>query len=238
MSYLIIKEAEKEALFFALYSYLFQETGNEVNYSQSEVIGKRVEAIRKVVEKLALDLGFDKKYCTDEWITIGITKFTSREELEKILKKFPRGDILSEIHRQKLKYFIKKIDRQQPTTPEAILRTTSSQFEELNEEAKLALNFQNNPKLYREKLIQRAALIADLPDKIREALERGEIFPKEELNTIDSYSKQAREAIEENTKRDGTILLSALLMVVEPDEIDNPNLLEELIARVYPPRKK
>ncbi len=108
MDDLIIEKDEREPLFFALYYYLCEETDMEVNHHQSEEVNKKVEKLRRIVERLALDLGFDKKYDTDDWIAAGITKFTSKKELEEILKKFPDGDVLSKIHRKKLKYFYKK----------------------------------------------------------------------------------------------------------------------------------
>lgn len=127
-------------------------------------------------------------------------------------------------------------------TPEEILRYTVSQFNQLENQADEAI-IRTDLATRRQKLIERARLIADLPDKIRATFEKGKDFPNGELETLESFAELARERLHlaqqanEKSKAGGDFALSTLL--IEKGKVKGePNLLEELVNRLYPPNDR
>jgi hypothetical protein len=106
------------------------------------------------------------------------------------------------------------LEKQVSKTPEQILRQTAAKFRrfDLNSQVK-------------------AQLIVDLPDMVQEAVDRGDIFPQAELGRIYGMAASARELLEDNN----TFGLRVLL-IPWGNKTGDPNELEELIARVYPPQ--
>lgn len=83
----IIRDDEKEVLFFNIFSILVEKTNLEIVYHLDEKSVNEIEKLRKLFERLTVSLDFQEKVTVDEWIAAGMTKFVSMEELEKMVKK-------------------------------------------------------------------------------------------------------------------------------------------------------
>jgi len=113
-------------------------------------------------------------------------------------------------------------------SPESILRDTASRFKKLDQEVQ-ELSDPNKNKERTLKLVEKARLIVDLPDRIREVLEKDKDFPVEELDNLDQYATMAKDLIDKKNNFGLDVLLTA-----KGSTEDNPNDLESLIDRVYP----
>jgi hypothetical protein len=113
-------------------------------------------------------------------------------------------------------------------SPESILRDTASKFKKLDQEVQ-GLSYQNKNKERTLKLVEKARLIVDLPDRIREVLEKDKDFPVKELDNLDQYATMAKDLIDKKNNFGLDVLLTA-----KGSTEDNPNDLESLIDRVYP----
>lgn len=117
MSDFIVKENEREDLFWTLFYDLISETNTEVVHGLGKKANK-VKKLRSILERLVISLNFEKKLTADEWITAGITKFASEKELEKVIKEgfkyMEEGgekDGLFRHHFQKVIFFYEKLGK-------------------------------------------------------------------------------------------------------------------------------
>lgn len=113
-------------------------------------------------------------------------------------------------------------------TPELILKDAVLRFKKLDEESQWALS-QKDTATCRQKLIERARLITDLPDRIKQVIEGGQSFPEEEFRQLEDFSELANRGL----KNGGSFVLGVLLKPQGSLESE-PNLLEELVNKLYP----
>lgn len=113
-------------------------------------------------------------------------------------------------------------------TPELILKDAVLRFKKLDEESQRALS-QKDTATCRQKLIERAVLIADLPTRIGQVIDRGQSFPEEEFRQLVDFSELANRSL----KNGGSFVLGVLLKPRGSSESE-PNLLEELVNKLYP----
>jgi len=123
------------------------------------------------------------------------------------------------------------VETDKPLGPEFILRLTASKFRILDKAADKALT-QRNADEHRRILRERAELITELPGQIGQAIEKGVSFPENELNNIHEFAELAKQALGD----EGTFSKNALL-TTRGQLASEPNMLEELIDRVYPPKR-
>ena len=117
-------------------------------------------------------------------------------------------------------------------TPELILKNAVLRFKKLDEEAEEVLS-QEDTVMCRQKLVERAKLIADLPARIKQVMERGQNFSEEGLHQLEDFSELAKKGLEDG----GSFVFGVLL---KPDKgflESEPNLLEELVNKLYPLKK-
>jgi len=115
-------------------------------------------------------------------------------------------------------------------TPELILKDAVSKFDGLDIEAQKALS-QKDAAKYRQKLVERAKLIADLPARVKEVVERGQSFPEEGLHQLEDLSTLANERL-----KDGRSFGLSVFLTPRGSSKGEPNLLEELVNELYPPK--
>jgi len=79
----LTSQPEKEAVFTASLSYLIVHTRHEVRGHLTEELIATNNALRDVIRRVASDLGKDKQYRPEEWLSIGISDFIQEEKLEE-----------------------------------------------------------------------------------------------------------------------------------------------------------
>lgn len=126
-------------------------------------------------------------------------------------------------------------DRKEPVldTPELILKNAVLKFKKLDEEAEEALS-QEDTVMCRQKLVERARLIVDLPARIKQVMEGGQSFPEEELHQLEDFSELASKGL-----KDGRSFAVGVFLKPEKGSLESePNLLEELVNKLYPLKKR
>jgi hypothetical protein len=117
-------------------------------------------------------------------------------------------------------------------TPEEILKLTVLQCRKLEEQSNQIVADGGDKEAYKEMLVEKAELVASLPQLVQESVKNGNIFPESEMEYLRSLAMLAKTAIEIR----GDFGLSVLLMSLE-SKIGDPNCLEEMIDRLYPREK-
>ena len=117
-------------------------------------------------------------------------------------------------------------------TPELILKDAVLRSKKLDEESQRALS-QEDTVMCRQKLVERARLIADLPARIKQVIEKEQSFPEEELRQLENFSELANKGL-----KDGRSFVLGVLLKPDKGSLESgPNLLEELVNQLYPPKK-
>lgn len=124
-------------------------------------------------------------------------------------------------------------DRKEPVldTPELILKDAVLSFKKLDDEADEALS-QKNAVRCKQKLVERAKLIADLPVRIKQVIERGQSFPEEGLRQLEDFSELADRGL-----KDGRSFALGAFLKPRGSSVGEPNPLEELVDELYPSGK-
>jgi len=124
-------------------------------------------------------------------------------------------------------------DRKEPVldTPELILKDAVLNFKKLDDEADKALS-QEDVVMCRQKLVERAKLIADLPVRIKQVMERGQSFPEEGLRQLEDFSELANRGL-----KDGRPFALGAFLKPRGSSVGGPNPLEELVDELYPLKK-
>lgn len=114
-------------------------------------------------------------------------------------------------------------------TPEGILRDTVLQCKKYDDQSQKVLLEKGDPNISKQMLIERAKLVAVLPQLIQESVNNGNVFPEDEMYNLRALATLANEAIE--TKNDfglGTLLTQKGI------KHNEPNHLEKLVNKIYP----
>ncbi|HUS52182.1 MAG TPA: hypothetical protein VMX77_01805 [Candidatus Bathyarchaeia archaeon] len=114
-------------------------------------------------------------------------------------------------------------------TPKSILEDAVSRFNRLDVEAQEASS-SKDAATCRQKLAERARLIADLPARVRETMIRGQSFPEEGFRQLDDFSELAEKSL-----KDGGAFALGTLLKPRGSLVSDPNSLEELVNELYPP---
>ena len=122
------------------------------------------------------------------------------------------------------------IKENEPKTPEEILRDAANNFSRLDREAEDAL-LNKDSNIYRQKLEEKAGLIIALPNRLSKSIKDGQSFSEENMREVSYFSREAQEALKAKT----TFSLGALL-IPYGSKVGDPNRLERLIAKTYPPK--
>lgn len=113
-------------------------------------------------------------------------------------------------------------------TPELVLKQTIQEAAMLHDEARQVLYGEDDADKYKEKIAQRAQLIASLSERMEKCIEMGLPFPKEELRNIQSVSNIANDSLR------GDHIVPGLGILYRLGSRDgDPNFLEEIYNRVY-----
>jgi hypothetical protein len=116
-------------------------------------------------------------------------------------------------------------------TPELILKDAVLRSKRLDEESQIALS-KKDTVMCKRRLVERARLIADLPVRVKETMAKGQSFPEEGLRQLEDFSELAQKALEDGR----TFGLSVILKPDRGSKESEPNLLEELVDKLYPPK--
>lgn len=129
---------------------------------------------------------------------------------------------------------MKEKDRKEPVldTPELILKDAIVRFRKLDDEAHDALYQERDAVKHRQKLIERTRLIADLPAKVVQLMEKGQSFPEEKLQELKFFSALAHEGL-----KNGKTFALRVILIPRGSRVGDPNLLEELVNELYPSSK-
>ena len=116
-------------------------------------------------------------------------------------------------------------------TPEQILRQAVFDTRRFDEERQVAENSRDGEGI-KNKLKESAEVVAGLPERISEAeVLTGQKLPEDEMETLRSLQYIAQKALERgNVYELGLILLD----MQSNQKIGNPNLLEQIVNRLYP----
>lgn len=116
-------------------------------------------------------------------------------------------------------------------TPEQILKQAVLDAKKLDKESQKALKLKDEEGV-KNKLKQRARVIAELPEKVSQAESlTGLKVPEDEMETLRSLQRIAQKALE----REGVYELGLILTdTLGGTKIGKPNLLEQLVNRLYP----
>lgn len=122
-------------------------------------------------------------------------------------------------------------NRKEPVldTPELILKDAVLRFKKLDEEADEASS-QKDTAICKQKLVERARLIADLPARVKEVMERGQSFPEEGLHQLEDFSELANRGLKDGRP----FALGVFLKSDKGSLVGEQNLLEELVNGLYP----
>jgi hypothetical protein len=115
-------------------------------------------------------------------------------------------------------------------TPELILKDAVLRFNKLDIEAQEALS-QGDAATCKEKLAERAWLIAHLPIRVRETITRGQSFSEEGLCQLEIFSELAKKGL-----KDGRPFALGAFLKPSGSLVGGPNPLEELVNELYPPK--
>lgn len=116
-------------------------------------------------------------------------------------------------------------------TPEQILKQAVLDIKKLDEESEKALELKDG-EAAKNKLIQRARIVAEIPEKVSQAeASTGIRVPEDEMDTLRSLQYIAQEALE---RGNGYELGLILLDMRAKQKIGELNLLEQLVNRLYP----
>lgn len=115
-------------------------------------------------------------------------------------------------------------------TPELILKDAVLRSKKLDAEAQKAISQKGDVATYRQKLAERANLIAGLFTRVKETMAKGQSFSEGELNQLEILSEFAGRAVE-----DGRPFTLSTILTPRPFLVGGPNLLEELVNGLYPP---
>ncbi|MBU1000233.1 hypothetical protein KKE78_02455 [Patescibacteria group bacterium] len=121
--------------------------------------------------------------------------------------------------------------RTEPTTIKGLLESAVEKTKRLHEEAYPILWEQLDSELYLSKLKERAKVIIDIPNKVDELVERGEMIPKHELIALQNLAFMAKEAIDKNND-----FHLGVLLIDRGSRDGDPNQLERILQRLYPPK--
>lgn len=121
-------------------------------------------------------------------------------------------------------------DLKEPTidTPELILKDAVLRSKKLDAEADEALS-RNDAATCRQKLAERARLIADLPLSVKEAMAKGQSFPEDGLRQLDDFSALANKAL-----KDGRPFVLSAFLTPKGSSVGEPSPLEKLVSGLYP----
>lgn len=119
-----------------------------------------------------------------------------------------------------------------PDTPESILKDAVLRSNQLDAEAREALFKRRDTETHRQKLIERAQLIAGLYARVEETVARGQSFPEGGLNQLEMLSDLARRALKQKDRRSSFALSVFLTPKKLPRNRLNP--LEEIVRELYP----
>ena len=120
-------------------------------------------------------------------------------------------------------------------TPEQILKEAVLDTRRLDEDSQKALMLKDG-KGFKSKLQQRALVVVGLPEKISQATSlTGLGIPDDEMATLNSLKDIAQKALERGNAYELGLVLTDTL---GGTEIDKPNLLEQLVYRLYPQKPK
>lgn len=116
-------------------------------------------------------------------------------------------------------------------TPEQILKQAVLYTTKLDKESQEALRRKDGEGV-RNKLTQRARVISDLPEKVSQAgALTGHKVPEDELETLRSLQYIAQKALDRGNAYELGLILTDTL---GGSEIGKPNLLEQLVNRLFP----
>jgi len=120
-------------------------------------------------------------------------------------------------------------------TPEQILKQAVSATRKLDEDSQKSLVLKDGEG-FKSKLQQRARVVAELPEKVAWAASlTGLRVPEDEMETLRSLQDIAQKALE----RGGAYELGLILTdTLGGTRIGKPNLLEQLVNRLYPQKPK
>ena len=121
--------------------------------------------------------------------------------------------------------------RTEPTTIKGLLESAVEKTERLRQEAYPILWEQLDSELYLSKLKERAKVIIEIPNKVDGLVEQGETIPKHELIALQNLAFMAKEALDKNS--DSHL---AVLLINRGSSDDDPNQLERILQRLYPPK--
>ena len=117
-------------------------------------------------------------------------------------------------------------------TPEEILLATVAEFNALYKKARDALSQDKDVATFQLRLRDRARLIIFLPLKLQQATERGESFPERAMGKIRKFATDASEMLATDN-----IFGLGTLLTHQGSKLGDPNDLERLINKLYPPKK-
>ena len=123
-------------------------------------------------------------------------------------------------------------NKHEPKTPEEILRATATEFNAFHKKARDALEGNRDSATYKLKLRESASLLINLPLKLEGAIERGETFPDTAMDDVRFFAEHATEMVETNN-----IFGLAALLTHKGSKFGDPNDLEKLINKLYPPKQ-
>lgn len=116
-------------------------------------------------------------------------------------------------------------------TPEQILKQAVLDTRKFDEESQKALKLKDG-EMVMDKLKERAKVVAELPEKVYKAETlTGLKVPEDEMETLRSLQYIARKAME----RGKAYELGLILLDMQGNQkIGEPNLLEQIVNRLYP----
>src|SRR3990167_2515720 len=118
-------------------------------------------------------------------------------------------------------------------TPEQILKEAVLDTRRLDEDSQKALMLKDGEG-FKSKLQQRALVVVGLPEKISQATSlTGLGIPDDEMATLNSLKDIAKETLEQ-----GSAYKLGLILADTLGGTDKPNLLEQLVNRLYPQKRK
>ena len=115
-------------------------------------------------------------------------------------------------------------------TPEQILKQAVLDAKKLDKESQKALKLKD-AEGFKNKLQQRARIIAELPEKVSQAESlTGLKVPEDEMETLRFLQYFAQKALE----RGNAYALGVILIDTKFKQKGGPNLLEQLVNRLHP----
>lgn len=120
-------------------------------------------------------------------------------------------------------------------TPEQILKQAVLDIRRLDVDSQKVWELRIGPEV-KDKLKERARIIVELPERISESeVLTGQKLPEDEMEDLRSMQYLAQEAL----KRGNAYELGLILTDTQgPSDVDKPNLLEQLVNRLYPQKPK